>query len=136
MTTENVAASAPVHELVGRTCPDCAVNPGENHLPGCDVERCPACGGQRLSCDCRTRRKPLPWSGEWPGVVECRQFGWYSFMCPGRGWVRCAKDHPEASEDLNRLYVDARWDAKRGRFCLPNDKAHRAADGGSGAATC
>ena len=33
-------------------CHDCAVIKGEFHVPNCDVEECPVCGGQLISCDC------------------------------------------------------------------------------------
>jgi len=54
------------------TCHDCGAKPGEIHQPGCDVERCSACGGQRLSCCCKGEHDPVyaVWKGIWPGKAE------------------------------------------------------------------
>lgn len=35
-----------------RRCPDCNIASGGYHHPGCDMERCPRCGEQLISCDC------------------------------------------------------------------------------------
>ena len=37
----------------GDTCHDCGITYGQYHVPGCDVEVCPKCQGQAISCDCR-----------------------------------------------------------------------------------
>lgn len=39
---------------VNERCHDCGIlnQPGNVHHYGCDMERCPKCGGQLLFCDC------------------------------------------------------------------------------------
>jgi len=100
-------------------CPDCGVAPGEFHLTHCDIEQCPYCGCQLLACPCEPRPPMddrLPWGGVWPGADACRRFDWFARLMPGRGWVACGADEEGASEDLNRLYKQARWDREAKRF--------------------
>ena len=33
-------------------CGDCGCGLGEQHYKSCDIERCPACGMQLITCDC------------------------------------------------------------------------------------
>jgi hypothetical protein len=103
-------------------CHDCGARPGQLHKEGCDVERCPGCGFQRITCGCTDDDiRGLPrqaWTGEWPGWAECREFGWYAKLVPGRGWVPCDPDEPGARPNVNRLLTEATWDRKRGRFVL------------------
>lgn len=35
-----------------KKCHDCGCREGEIHSLGCDMERCPFCGGQLVTCDC------------------------------------------------------------------------------------
>jgi hypothetical protein len=42
-------------------CHDCAVIKGQYHVPGCDMEECPQCKSQLISCDCQ-----IMWDGEVP----------------------------------------------------------------------
>ena len=56
-----------------KSCPDCGVDVGELHDTGCDIEMCPNCGEQMLSCyfaggcigeDDNTASMPrIPWDG-------------------------------------------------------------------------
>lgn len=36
----------------GQRCGDCGAKYGHYHHPNCDVERCPICGSQLISCGC------------------------------------------------------------------------------------
>ena len=104
--------------MANDTCPDCGAEPDELHAFGCDVERCPQCGGQLLSCSCFAGCDDedaivgrMPWAGEWPGLAECREFGlWCQRNPDGPGWLPCARDVPGATEDLNRLPTACTWD--------------------------
>jgi hypothetical protein len=115
-------------------CPDCQVAIGEQHDDGCDVARCLATGGQRLMCEMLGGRpivvevagEPMldsindghdcgrdEWSGRWPGEAECEEFGWYAYFVPDGdpSWRSCDADYPGAVHDLNRLVIEATWDA-------------------------
>lgn len=48
----NGRARIPYAAKSRRNCHDCATPPGGLHHPGCDLEVCPDCGGQSISCDC------------------------------------------------------------------------------------
>jgi len=40
------------HDDKEARCPDCNAKRGHVHHPGCDVEECPNCHRQMLSCSC------------------------------------------------------------------------------------
>jgi len=44
-------------------CHDCAVVKGQLHVLGCDVERCPVCKGQVITCDCPYDEDDEPLTG-------------------------------------------------------------------------
>ena len=57
-------------------CHDCGAKPGEIHSENCDVQRCSACGGQRLQCDCKAHDPAFSrWTGFWPGQLDCIALG-------------------------------------------------------------
>jgi hypothetical protein len=42
----------PEHGGGDQRCHDCNIKRGGFHHPGCDMERCPKCKGQIISCGC------------------------------------------------------------------------------------
>jgi hypothetical protein len=38
-------------------CHDCGARKGQLHVPNCDMEQCPRCKGQMLSCPCEVTEK-------------------------------------------------------------------------------
>jgi hypothetical protein len=68
----------------GARCHDCNVAPGGLHHPGCDVERCPRCGGQQVTCACRQPDFSAPASYSLPEVIEpCARKLWEAAQVPG-----------------------------------------------------
>lgn len=56
--------------LVNQPCFDCAVLPGQLHVPGCELERCPVCGGQVVNCGCLDTLTPAVSVVETSGTAE------------------------------------------------------------------
>jgi len=117
-------------------CHDCEAKPGEYHDMGCDVERCPDCGGQLIACQCDEPRETfdegerLIWTGVWPGTEECIEYGFFNkWVVTGtrefRGhtletgdWIPCDIDDPDASADLCELSEKATWDSNKRKYVL------------------
>lgn len=49
-----------------RNCHDCNVTPGSYHHPGCDMEQCPRCQGQLISCGCLDEDEDFDYDFLWP----------------------------------------------------------------------
>ena len=78
----------PLHR---ETCGDCGAMEGQLHLPGCDMERCPFCGGQLISCKCAHEllgKEPVPFI-LYPNVcAKCGALWPEMFSVPDEEWER------------------------------------------------
>lgn len=50
-------------------CSDCGIKHGNYHHPHCDIEQCPRCKDQLLSCDCMAI-EIMGIKGEWERIGE------------------------------------------------------------------
>lgn len=74
----------------------------------------------------------LPWTGQWPGEEEAREFDLYvrwadpatgascEFPNPPGTWLKCKKDDPGATASLNGLREIACWDKVQRRWVRPS----------------
>lgn len=53
-------------------CHDCGAKEGELHNYGCDMERCPFCGGQLATCSCKYSMLEYnyDWNAKWCGLPK------------------------------------------------------------------
>jgi len=89
-------------------CPECDAVPGQVHKAACDVERCSACGWQRVRCRCETHDNRFArWTGFWPGELECLAVGMLSRWEPDPSRPTMAdKLCRDPKVDVERLYSE------------------------------
>lgn len=99
-------------------CHDCGAKEGELHHPGCDMERCPACGGQAISCGCSNKKfyskgYRIPYlripnlcrlcGKQWPEFFSVSDCEWETYVIPElQGEILCK----ECYERLKALFPD------------------------------
>lgn len=87
-------------------CPDCRADVGHPHHDACDIARCLHTGLPRFGCEGDHDCGSDAWTGEWPDVQACLEYG-FVVTYPGVHGV-----YP----DTNRLYAEAHWDPARRRW--------------------
>jgi len=75
------------------TCHDCDVKVGELHVLGCDMERCPICGNQLITCDKshfdmveQGKHPRIPYIQRLVQCDVCGELSPYFFNVPDEEW--------------------------------------------------
>jgi hypothetical protein len=59
-----------------RLCHDCAALKDQLHVPSCDMEQCPLCGGQTLARDCSyDGQSNIPYDFRLPDEIKAQLLG-------------------------------------------------------------
>jgi hypothetical protein len=80
----------------GWNCHDCGVKEGEIHQLGCDMEICPKCHKQLITCGCFKKRTELPFripyilipnicalcGEQWPELFAVPKKEWEKYVIP------------------------------------------------------
>src|SRR5258706_8385867 len=71
-----------------KTCGDCGTKEGQLHILGCDMEGCPFCGNQLISCQCVYKKLGIDVSpGSWAyshGLTDAQQEDWEKLLSDKR----------------------------------------------------
>lgn len=77
------------------TCGDCGVREGEFHSPGCDMEICPFCLQQLITCGCCYEHLGLdcsPGTWTWHNGLNKEQNARWSRILEAEGLIRFARE--------------------------------------------
>jgi hypothetical protein len=81
--------------LNGRRCHDCNVAPGGLHHPGCDVDRCPRCGRQQITCRCSAGARSAQGFDLTETLDACGRRLWEAAQTPGSRRLRLTFKVPQ-----------------------------------------
>lgn len=114
-----------VKKWLGRPCHDCGVEEGGIHQEGCDMERCPKCGGQLISCGCYDGYDNLPFriphilipvkcglcGGQWGSQFKVPDEEWRKHVIPPLQDKHLCR---ECYEELKKIFPDGWIKVKQG----------------------
>lgn len=126
---ERIPRGVPAQGDATAKCSDCKVAVGQLHVPGCQVELCPRCGGKATECNCPRVRtwhllpKPdeevavlSPYTLQFAGTTKplvsyangCTQLDRFHIAREGKRYVVLIK--PEvANEAQGDVYIPSPW---------------------------